>query len=115
MALKCLQESISGKDQAHRFMERLFSFFFPVDSTNCSTDDCFWFLSYANNQRELVFEIAKYKSNQELCQNVDGLSIYIFKLYLCRILGEKNGDNTTSSNPLAFYNDRVSFIMYMQE
>lgn len=115
VALKYLQESIAGNDQVHRLIGRLFTHFFPVDSTNCSTDDCCWFLHFANNQSQWVLsEIARPKSNQELCQNVDALSIHIFKLYLCHILGEQNGDSTSSCNPLAFYNDRVSFIMYMQ-
>ena len=84
----------------------------PANSTNCSSDDCRWFLAYANCQltngtetnsgEQVDLELQNgYHTNHQM-------SIHLFKLYLSRILGEQSGGGTTSSHAsLAFYNEKV--------
>eukprot|EP00731_Ephydatia_muelleri_P021734 Em0014g325a len=116
VARKCFKATSSEDDiKVHRFTERIFNHFFPANSTNCSSDDCRWFLAYANCQKQWLTKRTEIGSGGQLdlevsqngCYANVQMSIHIFKLYLSRILGEQSGGGTTSSQaPLAFYNDK---------
>ena len=117
MAVECIKASPSDDYMVHRLTERIFNHFFPANNTNCSSDDCRWFLAYANSQKQWLTKGTEAggggQVNLEVAQNGyqtnDQMSIHIMKLYLSRILGEQSG-GTSSSQPLAFYNDRVSLF-----
>ena len=121
MAVECIEASPSEyKDKVNRITERIFSHFFPANSTNFSSDDCRWFLAYANSQRQWLTKGTESGRGGHMDLEValnrhtnDQMSIHILKLYLSRILGEHSG-GTSSSQPLAFYNESVSsFCVYI--
>ena len=112
VAVECVKAS-EDDIKVHRLTERIFNHFFPANSTNCSSDDCQWFLAYANCQ--LTKGTGINSSGQVDLELQNGyhtnhqMSIHMFKLYLSRILGEQSGGGTTSSHAsLAFYNEKVS-------
>ena len=114
MAVECLKVTPSCDDQVHRLMERIFNHFFPVNSTCCNPEDCRWFLSYANSQKQWLPLAAETELTRELSRNdcsVDlQMSIHTFKLYLSRMLGEQQDGGSPSSldqDPLALYNSKV--------
>ena len=118
MAVECIKASPSEDDKVHRLTERIFNHFFPANSTNCSSDDCRWFFAYANSQIQWLTKGTEagiggqvdLEAAQNGCHTNDQMSIHILKLYLSRILGEQSG-GTSSSQPLAFYNDKVSLYI----
>ena len=111
VAVECVKAS-EDDIKVHRLTERIFNHFFPANSTNCSSDDCRWFLAYANCQLTKGTEINSGAVDLELQNGYHTnhqMSIHMFKLYLSRILGEQSGGGTTSSHAsLAFYNEKVS-------
>lgn len=109
VALNCFKTSSSENDRVNRFIEKIFSHFIPVDSTNCSSDDFQWFLFYANSQRQWLSRASEISGGFTQEQ----MTIHIFKLYLSRILGKQSGGSTASCDPLALYNDTVSFCTCM--
>ena len=115
MAVECVEAS-KDSIKVYRLTERIFNHFFPANSTNCSSDDCRWFLAYANCQKQWMTKGTEINSGGQVDLKVsqngyhtkDHMSIHVFKLYLSRILGEQTSGSTTSSqDPLAFYNDKV--------
>ena len=112
VAVECVKAS-EDDIKVHRLTERIFNHFFPANSTNCSSDDCRWFLAYANCQKQWLTKGTEIGSggqvDLEVAQNGyhrnEKMSIHIFKLYLSRILGEQTG--STSSHASAFYDDKV--------
>ena len=116
VAVECVKAS-EDDIKVHRLTERIFNHFFPANSTNCSSDDCRWFLAYANCQLTKGTEMNSGEQVDLELQNGyhtnHQMSIHLFKLYLSRILGEQSGGGTTSSHAsLAFYNEKVRERLY---
>ena len=116
----------NGSHHMHRFIDRMFSNFFPAYSTTFNSDDCRWFFTYANSQTQWLQTpinkvtvavndevIGHHKSCVDhSCTEI--LSIYNLKLYFCRILGKRCG-NPGPNDPLAFYNTEVSGLYHVQK